>query len=87
MFDEAALVLEGITPEIKPQRSPRRACEPLHGSKKWDMAAAVASHLVKIEPENEGWWIGLAYSIRRSEGVEKPRLFCSGHKRYIPRWR
>jgi tetratricopeptide (TPR) repeat protein len=34
-------------------------------------AAAVASHLVKVEPENEAWWIGLAYSIRRSEGVEK----------------
>ena len=54
-------------------------------AKKWDMAAAVASHLVKVEPENEGWWISLAYSVRRSEGVEKPRLFCSGHKRYIPR--
>jgi Flp pilus assembly protein TadD len=39
--------------------------------KKWDMAAAIASHLVKVEPENEGWWINLAYSIRRSEGVEK----------------
>jgi Flp pilus assembly protein TadD len=35
------------------------------------MAAAVASHLVKVEPENEAWWINLAYSVRRSEGVEK----------------
>jgi Flp pilus assembly protein TadD len=23
------------------------------------------------EPENEAWWINLAYSVRRSEGVEK----------------
>jgi len=40
-------------------------------AKKWDMAAAVASHLVKVEPENEAWWINLAYSVRRIEGVEK----------------
>ena len=31
-------------------------------AKKWDMAAAVANHLVKIEPENCGWWINLAYA-------------------------
>jgi hypothetical protein len=24
-------------------------------AKKWDMAAAVASHLVKVEPENDAW--------------------------------
>jgi Flp pilus assembly protein TadD len=35
------------------------------------MAATVASHLVKVEPENEAWWINLAYSIRRSEGIEQ----------------
>jgi hypothetical protein len=40
-------------------------------AKKWDMAPAVASHLVKVEPENEVWWISLAYSVRRVEGVEK----------------
>jgi Flp pilus assembly protein TadD len=40
-------------------------------AKKWDMAAAVASHLVKVEPENEAWWINFADSVRRSEGVEK----------------
>jgi tetratricopeptide (TPR) repeat protein len=31
-----------------------------------------SSHLVKVEPENEvAWWINLAYSVRRSESVEK----------------
>jgi hypothetical protein len=24
-------------------------------AKKWDMVAALASHLVKVEPENVGW--------------------------------
>jgi Flp pilus assembly protein TadD len=38
---------------------------------KWDMAAAVASHLVKVDPETAGWWIALAYALRRAENVEK----------------
>jgi Flp pilus assembly protein TadD len=40
-------------------------------AKKWDMAAAVASHLVKIDPQTAGWWISLAYAVRRTESVEK----------------
>jgi Flp pilus assembly protein TadD len=35
------------------------------------MAAAVASHLVKVDPETAGWWISLAYALRRTESVEK----------------
>src|SRR4029077_9437717 len=31
----------------------------------------VANHLVKVEPENDSWWITLAYSVRRIEGVGK----------------
>ena len=40
-------------------------------AKKWDIVAAVASHLVKVDPGTAGWWISLAYSIRRIEGVDK----------------
>jgi Flp pilus assembly protein TadD len=36
-----------------------------------DMAAAVASHLVKIDPENPGAWISFAYSVRRAENIER----------------
>ena len=35
------------------------------------MAAAVASHLVKVDPQTAGWWISLAYALRRTESVEK----------------
>ena len=35
-----------------------------------EYGAAVASHLVKVEPENEAWWINLAYSVRRVEKAE-----------------
>ena len=40
-------------------------------ARKWDTAAAVASHLVKVDPETAGWWISLAYALRRTESVEK----------------
>ena len=40
-------------------------------AKKWNMAAAVASHLVKVDPGTAGWWISLAYAVRRTESVEK----------------
>jgi hypothetical protein len=41
-------------------------------AKKGDMAAAVASHLVKVEPEKMRLGESVsAYSIRRSESVEK----------------
>ena len=38
-------------------------------TKKWDMAAAVARYLVKVDPENPGAWINLAYSVRRAENI------------------
>jgi Flp pilus assembly protein TadD len=72
MFDDAALALEEIEPEDKTRNEVLGARVNLYvAAKKWDMAAAIASHLMKVEPENEGWWISLAYSMRRSEGVEK----------------
>jgi Flp pilus assembly protein TadD len=40
-------------------------------AKKWDMAAAVASHPVKVDLKTADWWISLAYAVRRAESVEK----------------
>src|SRR4029077_5105941 len=40
-------------------------------AKKWDMVAAVASHLVKVDSQTPGWWISLAYALRRTESIEK----------------
>jgi len=71
MFDDAALALEEIEPEDKTRTEVLGARIALYiTAKKWDMAAAVASHLVKIEPQNEAWWINLAYAKRRCEGIE-----------------
>jgi Flp pilus assembly protein TadD len=64
--------LEEIAPEDKNRTEVLGARVVLYiAAKKWDMASAVASHLVKVEPENEAWWINLAYSVRRSEGIEQ----------------
>ena len=63
MFDSAALVLEEIAPEDKNRTEVLGARVNLDmAAKKWDMAAAVASHLVKVEPGIAGWWISLAYA-------------------------
>jgi Flp pilus assembly protein TadD len=72
MLDDAALALEEIEAEDKTRTEVLGARIALYiTAKKWHMAAAVASHLVKVEPENEAWWINLAYSLRRSEGIEQ----------------
>jgi Flp pilus assembly protein TadD len=71
MLDDAALVLEEIEPEDKTRSEVLGARVGIClAAKKWEMAAAVASHLVKTEPENSGWWIQLAYATRRYESIE-----------------
>ena len=80
MFDDAALVLEEIAPEDKTRNEVLGARVNLYiTAKKWDMAAAVASHLVKVEPESARWWISFAYAIIwEREHREGWKPFCAG---------
>ena len=72
MFDDAAEALEEIKPEDKTRKEVLGARVDLYmAAKKWDLTAAVAAHLVKVEPENAAWWINLAYATRRCESIEK----------------
>ena len=72
MFDDATLVLEEIEPEDKTRNEVLGARVNLYmAAKKWDMAAALARHLVKVDPGTAGWWISLAYALRRTESLEK----------------
>ena len=65
------MVLEEIAPEDKTRNKVLGVRVAIYlAAEKWDMAAAVANHLVKVEPENSGWWINLAYAKRRCEGIE-----------------
>jgi lipopolysaccharide biosynthesis regulator YciM len=71
MFDDAALVLEETAPEDKTRSEVLGARVDIYlAAEKWDFAAAVANYLVKVQPENTGWWINLAYATRRCEGIE-----------------
>jgi lipopolysaccharide biosynthesis regulator YciM len=86
MFDDAAMVLEEIAPEDKTRNEVLGARVNLYMvAKKWDMAAAVASHLVKVDPGTAGWWISLAYRLDAPKALRRRKPFCSGHKQYIPR--
>jgi hypothetical protein len=88
MFDDAALVLEEIAPEDKNRNEVLGARVNLYMvAKKWDMAAAVASHLVKVDPGTAGWWIGGSASPMRLDAPKalgRLKPFCSGRKEYIP---
>ena len=87
MFDDAAMVLEEIAPEDKTRNEVLGARVNLYMvAKKWDMAAAVASHLVKVDPQTAAWWISLAYAVRRRRKRREGRdHFAAGSKRYIPK--
>ena len=86
MLEDAAVVLEEIAPEDKTRNEVLGARVNLYmAAKKWDMAAAVASHLVKIQPENAGWWISLAYAVRRAESVDKAEAILLRAKAIHPK--
>ena len=68
MPDDAALVPEEIAPEDKNRNEVLGARVNLYmAAKKWDMAAAIASHLVKVEPEKMR--LGGSVSLIRSGGA------------------
>ncbi len=72
MFEDAARTLDELSPEDKARKEVLAARLQLYMTiGKWDMAAAVARHLVEIEPARPEWWINLAYSSRRSESIEE----------------
>ena len=69
MFDAAALVLEEIAPEDKTRNEVLGARVNLYiAAKKWDMVAAVASHLVKL--------------ILKLQDGGSPRLCAQVHRKH-----
>ena len=62
---DAAQALEEIEPEDETRNEVFYARVDIYlAAKKWDMAAAVARHLVKADPGNPAAWINLAYAPR-----------------------
>jgi lipopolysaccharide biosynthesis regulator YciM len=57
LFEDAAQALEEIEPEDKIRNEVLYARIDIYlAAKKWNMAAAVARHLVKVDPGNPGAW-------------------------------
>ena len=84
MFDDAARTLEEIEPEHKTRKEVLGARVDLYmAAKKWDMAAAVANHLIKVEPENASWWITLAMRRAGLKASRKRRQSSSGRVSFI----
>ena len=72
MFDDAADALEEIEPEDKTRKEVLGARVDLYmAAEKWDIAAAVAIHLVKAEPKKQAGGSIWPYATRRAESVEK----------------
>jgi Flp pilus assembly protein TadD len=70
MFEDTAQALEEIEPDDKTRNEVLYARVDIYlGAKKWHMAATVARHLVKADPENPAAWINLAYAVRRAENI------------------
>jgi lipopolysaccharide biosynthesis regulator YciM len=60
MLDAAANAVEDISPEDRTRRKVLRAEIDFYvAAKKWDIAAIIAAHLVKADPENPGAWLNL----------------------------
>jgi Flp pilus assembly protein TadD len=72
MFDDAARSLQEIPSKDRRRIEVLGARLALYlAGRKWQMAAAVAGHLVKVMPENPAWWIQMAYAVRRCDTIEK----------------
>jgi hypothetical protein len=86
MFDAAALVLEEIAPEDKTRNEVLGARVNLYvAAKKWDMVAAVASHLVKVDPKPQAGGSASPMRLDAPKALRRRRPFCFGRKRYIPK--
>jgi lipopolysaccharide biosynthesis regulator YciM len=73
MLDDAAMVLEEIAPEDKTRNEVLGTRVVLYmAAKKWDMAAAVASHLVKVSSKP-----GLVDQSRVSDQTDR---WCRGRR-------
>jgi Flp pilus assembly protein TadD len=72
MFEESAQALAGLPPGVQSQREVMALKVALHmTAKNWAVAAEIAACLVEREPEEAGWWVNLAYCVRRARSLDE----------------
>ena len=81
MFDDAAIVLEEIAPEDKTRNEVLGARVDIYiAANKWDMAAAVASHLVKVNLKTRAGGLISPMHLDTPKALRRRKPFCSGRK-------
>ena len=74
MFVEAANELECIATEDRLHPYALTCCYDIFSVLgKWPIAEVVARHLVKVSPEDPGWWVNWAHATRRGQSIEAAR--------------
>lgn len=72
MMEEALQFLDLIPEEEISSPEVSRLRVEIHSrTGQWPEAAAIARHMVIINPEDPQWWISLAYATRRAEDIRK----------------
>ena len=72
MFDESARALAALPPEDQSRKDVMALRIALHmTAKHWPLAAEIAACLVEMEPQESGWWVNLAYCVRRARSLDE----------------
>ena len=70
MFDESALELEKMPPDDRRRSEVYGFRVNLYmAAKRWEAAATVAKHMVKVDPHKPDWWLSWAHAARRCESI------------------
>jgi tetratricopeptide (TPR) repeat protein len=72
MLEQAAEALAKIRQEDEGRDEVRRVRLDLYmAGKQWDLAASIATQLLKADPNDPATWVNLAYSTRRAQGLKE----------------
>lgn len=85
---EACAELEKIAPQFQSHPEVLAVQFDIHAAAgKWDAAAEVAATLTRLEPEEPGAWVSLAYATRRKPGggIPQARAILIQAQRSFPR--
>lgn len=86
MFVDAANELEEIKPESRALPVVIAFRHAIYSAmKKWDMAEVAARHMVKVAPDEPGWWVHWAYSTRRCRSIAEARTILLDAEKQHPK--
>ena len=86
MFVEASDELEGIASEHRSHPVVLAFRYDIYCQlEKWTHAEVVARHLVKVSPEDSGYWVNWAYATRRCQSIEAAKQILLDAEKLYPK--